>query len=198
MKNLFAQVALALSVIAAPAMLHAQAQDVAYGRLTVNFSPGFLSSVNGAGITITDLSGNALQNGSSVFTGVGGALDVTSAAGELMHDGGFILTVGSNTVRMQNLVIDTTNLSSPVIIALSIVNGSVTGRVPLFTLLAPPGFVTPLPSTAGTVLLSGIFIYIAPAAASELNSLLGSNVIPAGLAAGTETQYSVFSSYSGS
>ena len=185
-------------MVAAPAMLHAQAQDVAYGRLTVNFSSSFLNSASGAGITITDLSGSALANGSAVFTGVGGALDVNSAAGELMHDGGYILTVGSNTLRMQNLVIDTTNLSAPVITALTIVNGTVMGRIPLFTLLAPPGFVTPLPSTAGTVLLSGIFIYIAPAAASELNSLLGGNVISAGLAAGTETQYSVFSTYSGS
>lgn len=194
---LLTKVAFAVSTALLPAALHAQSQDVAYGRLTVSFSSSFQSSVGAAGISVTDLNGNALLNGSTTFTGVGGALDVTTAAGELLHSGGYILTVGSNKVELSSPVIDTTNTSSPVISVLVIVNGSMMSRMPLFTLSAPPGFITPLPTSAGTVQLTGILLYVAPQMATELNSLLGANVIAAGLAAGTETQYSVFSSYSG-
>lgn len=194
---LLTKVALAVSTVLLPAALHAQSQDVAYGRLTVNFSSSFQSSVASVGISVTDLNGNALLNGSTTFTGVGGALDVTTAAGELLHSGGYILTFGSNRVELSSPVIDTTNTLSPMISVLVIVNGSVLRRMPLFTLSAPPGFVTPLLTSAGTVQLTGILLSVAPQMATELNGLLGANVIPSGLAAGTETQYSVFSSYSG-
>lgn len=198
MKMLLTKVALAASTMLVPAALQAQSQDVAYGRLTVNFSSSFQSAIAAAGISVTDLNGNALSSGSTTFTGVGGALDVTTAQGELLHSGGYLLTIGGNKVELANPVIDTTNTSSPVISVLVVVNGGVVSRIPLFTLSAPPGFVTPLPTSAGTVQLTGILLYVAPAMASELNGLLGANVIAPGLAAGTETQYSVFSSYSGS
>lgn len=197
MKMLLTKVALAVSLALLPAALHAQSQDVAYGRLTVNFSSSFQSSVAAVGISVTDLNGNALVNGSTTFTGVGGALDVTTAAGELLHTGGYLLTFGSNKVELSSPVIDTTSTSSPVISVLVIVNSHIVSRMPLFTLAAPPGFVTPLPTSAGTVQLAGVLLSVAPQMATELNGLLGANVIPAGLAAGTETQYSVFSSYSG-
>ena len=195
---LLTKVALVLSIALAPALLHAQAQDVAYGRLTISFSSSFLSSIAAAGITITDLNGNPLNSGSTTFTGVGGELNLVNAAGELLHTGGYVLTIGSNTVQLLNPVIDTTNIYGPVISALVVVNGAVVSRIPLFTLLPPANFSVPLPSTAGTVQLAGVFLFVSPALATELNSILGSNVISSGLAAGTETQYSVFSTYTGS
>ncbi len=139
------------------------------------------------------------MNGSTTLTGVGGVLDLSSAVGELVHTGGLLLTMGSNTMRLQDLIIDTTNTSAPVISGLVIVNNVTVSRFPIFTLAAPPGFTVPLPSTAGTVQLSGINIAISPAMASQLNSFIGANVVPAsGVSAGTETQYSVFSTYAGS
>ena len=198
MKTILTRITLALSTLALPAMMHAQAQDVAYGRLTVNFSSNFLNSISAAGITVTDLNGIALQSGTAIFAGVSGSLNPSSAAGELNFAGGYILGVNGNVVELSSPVIDTTNLSAPMVTVLVVVNGSVVGRIPLFTLAAPPGFSTPLATQAGTVLLSGIYVSVAPAMASELNGLLGGSVIAAGLSAGTETQYSVFSTYSGS
>lgn len=195
---LLTKVALAVSTALLPAALYAQSQDVAYGRLTVNFSSSFQSSIAAAGISITDLNGNALSSGATTFTGVGGALDLTTAQGELLHSGGYLLTIGGNKVELASPVIDTSNTATPMITVLVVVNGTIVSRMPLFTLQAPPGFVIPLSSSAGTVQLSNILLYIAPAMATELNGLLGANVIASGLAAGTETQYSVFSSYSGS
>ncbi len=197
MKMLLTKVALAVSTALLPLALHAQSQDVAYGRLTVNFSSSFVSSIAGAGISVTDLNGNALVNGSTTFTGVGGALDVTTAAGELLHSGGYLLTIGSNKVELSSPVIDTTNPNAPFITVLVVVNKAVVGRLPLFALIAPPGFIIPFPVNAGTVYLTGILLTLTPQIANELNGLLGANVITAGLSVGTESQYSVFSSYLG-
>ena len=194
---LLTKVALAVSTVLVPAALHAQSQDVAYGRLTVNFSSDFQSSIAGIGISVTDLNGNALQNGSTVFTGVGGALDVTTAAGELLHTGGYLLTIGSNKVELSSPIIDTTNPSAPFITVLVVVNKTVIGRMALFALVAPPGFIIPFSTNAGTVYLTGILLTLAPQITNELNGLLGANVIQAGIPVGTESQYSVFSNYQG-
>ncbi len=198
MKLLLTKVALAVSVALLPVALHAQSQDVAYGRLTVNLSSNFLSSIGGIGISVTDLNGNALPSGTTTFRGVGGALDVTTARGELLHSGGYLVTIGNTMVELRSPVIDTTVASTPVISVLVIVNGSVVSRMPLFTMSMPSGFATPLATSAGTVQLTGIALSIAPQMAAELNAVLGQNLIPSGYAAGTESQYSVFSTDSGS
>ncbi len=192
LKNLFPKLALALSVAAAPMMLHAQAQDIAYGRLTINFDPTFIQNVQSIGISITDLNGNALVNNSLTMTSVGGSLDVTNGAGEVLHTGGIMLKIGSNVVRVENMVIDTTNSSTPEITGLYVINGKILGRIPVFTLSAPPGITVPLPVNAGTTSLNGIYINIAAATAMQLNTLIGGNAVPTGSNAGTETEYTVF------
>ncbi len=194
MKTLFGKLALVLAVAGASVAADAQqTQNVVYGHTTVTMSQTFLDSLTRSGATLTDLNnGNMVTSSGNTFKAVGGALNTSSKAGEIMHSGGYLLSGAGQAVRVQDFVIDTTNTSHPVISALFVVNDRVYGRVVLFDLQATSSFVFTAMPGSGVANLSGISVTIDAAGASALNSIFGGPVTSAGTAVGTETEFVVF------
>ncbi len=195
MKTLFGKLVVVLAVAGASAAAHAQqqTQNVAFGRTTVTMSQAFLDSLTRSGATLTDLnSGNMITAAGTTLTAVGGALNTSSKAGEIMHSGGYLLSGAGQAVRVQDFIIDTTNTSHPVISALFVVNDTVYGRVVLFDLQATSSFTFTAMPGSGVANLSGISVTIDAAGASALNSIFGGQVTSAGTPVGTETQFVVF------
>ena len=115
-----------------------------------------------------------------------GTLDPQSLAGEVVHSGGYLINVGQSVVRLQNFVIDTTDLGKPVITAMLIVNGTIQGRIPAFTELANADF--NVVRQAGSAQVSGVNLYLTATLATDLNNLLGQQALAAGTLIGSDTQ----------
>ena len=175
--------------------LQAQTEPVVYGHTTISTS-SFLQYLASFNVTVTDLSGNPVQNSSTTFPIKEGALDLQTAAVEVANAGGYIFSGNNNTVRIQDLVLDTTNPANPVITALFIVNGKLLGRQPLYYVKVPATFTLPLKPTAGTEELDGFGLTLTTAAANLLNNkalIISEPVLQPGTSAGTADIYTVLS-----
>lgn len=170
--------------------LSAQTQSVVYGRTTVQFGAAFQQTLSGLGASVTDLQQNSLKNGSAVFVETGGAIDLRTAAAEILHTGGYIFTANGTVLKLQDLVIDATNPAAIAVTALLTVNNSLVGRLPFF-LLQPPGLSLPLTPQSGVEAISGFTVTFAPAGANAVNSVFGGQFIQPGLAVGTADVYAV-------
>jgi hypothetical protein len=189
----FIAVALATTSLATYAQTPSQTPSVDFGRTTIALNADFISSLQGLGASITDLKNNLLQNNSVTFKATGGAVDLTTSAGEVEHTGGLLVNAAGTIIRIQNFIIDTSNPTSPVITAQFIVSDHFVSRIPLFVVQPPPGFSLPLQTQAGVLQENGLILTLAPATASLLNTLFGAQVVPAGLNVGTANAYVVFS-----
>lgn len=172
--------------------LPAQTRTIVYGRTTITNS-AFLQYVASFNVTTTDLAGNPIQNNSTVFPVTEGAIDLRTAAGEVTNSGGYIFRGNGNSVRIENLVVDTTTPTNPVVTAIFVVNDKLVGRVPLYQVTIPAG--TSLPqSQAGTEEISGLNLTLTKAAATLLNGalIITEPVLQANSAAGTADVYAVF------
>ncbi len=196
MKHLLSKASLAMALACtAPIVLAqtpSQTPSVDYGRTTVQLNSGFVGSLQSLGAVVTDLQGNALQNNSVTVLATGGAVDLTTSAGDIEHTGGLRINVAGAVIRIQNFIIDTSNPTAPVITADFVANDHFTARIPLFNFQPPAGFSLPLHLTAGVLQENGLILTLAPATAATLNALFGAQVIPAGITIGTANVYVVF------
>jgi hypothetical protein len=195
MKQFLSKAALAVAIVSMASMAHAQTPSqtpsVDYGRTTVQFSSAFANFMQSEGVVITNLEGIPLQNNTFTVQAVSGAIDLTTSAGEVEHTGGlFILAVG-NVIRIQDLTIDTTNPTAPVITAEFIVNDHFSSRIPLFNIQPPAGSTLPLQLQTGVLQENGLILTLAPATASLLNALFGAPAMQAGANVGTANAYVV-------
>ena len=181
---------LAASVLAVPA-LHAQTQNILFGRTNVALDSGFLATFQSVNATVTLLDGTALNGGSANFSVVTGALNTDSLAGEVFLSGGYRINIGGNVVRLQNFDIDTTNTSAPIFSALLVVNDNVVGRIPAFSEV---GSNFTFVNQAGNAQLGGINLFLSPALATQLNNLAGQQIFTSGQLVGTDTQNLFFAS----
>jgi hypothetical protein len=169
-----------------------QTPSVDFGRTTVQFGNSFTTSMQALGVVIMDLQGNPLQNNAFTLKATGGALDLTSSAGEIEHAGGLLINAGATILRVQNFIIDTSNPTSPVITAVFIANNHFAGRLAVFNLVPPAGFSLPLQPQAGVLQVNGLGVSLAAATANAINSLLGGQYLTPGTAIGTADAYLVF------
>jgi hypothetical protein len=180
-----------------PSLVHAQSPSqtpsVDFGRTTVQLSSSFLSSIEGLGAVITDLHNHALQNNSFTLRATGGAIDLTTSAGEVQHSGGLLVNAAGTIVRIQNFTLDTSNPTNLVITADYIVNDHFASRIALFNVQPPPTLGLPLPVQSGVLQVNGLILTLAPATASTLNTLFGGQVVQAGTNIGTANLYLVLS-----
>jgi|GEM_PF-1649679 len=197
MKRSLSKAALLVALACTPVIMHAQTPSqtpsVDFGRTTVQLSPSFLNSIQGLGATITDLKNNPLQNNSITFRATGGAVDLTTSAGEIEHTGGLLVNAAGTIVRIQNFIIDTSNPTNPVITAQFIVSDHFVVRIALFNIQPPAGFSLPLQLQSGVLQENGLILTLAPATATALNTLFGGQVVQAGTNIGTANAYVVFS-----
>ena len=191
MKRFFSKAAFVVAFASMASIGHAQVMSVNSGTTTVTLNAAFINSI---GAIITDLQGNPLQNNSIVFTGVAGALDLQTAAGEIEHKGGMIINAGGMVIRLENFTLDTHYPPTAVISAEFIMNGHYDFRLPLFTVQPPPGFMIPLTLLpSGALQQNNLILSIAPETAATFYALFGGPVIQPGQYAGTANSYIVFS-----
>jgi hypothetical protein len=173
------------------------ASTVEFGRSTLVFSPSFTSGIASLGATLGGVGFSSVDStGTIVFPVVGGAVDLQTGAGEVTQLGGISVVANGISVRLQNLVLDTTK--APVLTALLVVNNKLIGRIPLFDLVVPVGTSLPLPTTVGVLQLNGFAVTFDATGASVINGVFGSQAVSGGLPVGTLNLYAVLSPNSSS
>jgi hypothetical protein len=153
------------------------------GRTTVALSSGFVSALSSLGVTPGTVSPTLLINGVVNFPVTGGAIDLNTAASQILHSGGLTLTAGQTNVTLQSFIIDTTG--APVITGLVSVDGKLLGRLPLFDLALPSGITLPLKPVLGQILLQGVGVTLDSTAAGALNSVFHVSAFKGGFGIGT-------------
>jgi len=153
------------------------------GRTTVALSSGFVSALGSLGVTPGTVSPTHLRNGTVNFPVTGGAIDLDTAASQILHSGGLTLVAGQTRVTLQSFIIDTT--SAPVITGLVSVDGKLLGRLPLFDLALPRGITLPLKPYDGQIILKGVGVSLDSAAAGALNSVFHVTAFKGGFGIGT-------------
>lgn len=161
-----------------------QTKTVDSGLTTVQLSSTFVNALTSLKVTPGTVSPTRIYNGTADFPITGGAIDLDTAEGNILHSGGLTLTAGGITVKLQSFIIDTTG-SSPVITGLVSAQGKLVGRIPLFDLAVPSG-ITPLKPQYGFVLnLDGIPVTLDAQAATALNTVYDVTAFKGGLSIGT-------------
>jgi hypothetical protein len=153
------------------------------GRTTVALASGFVSALGSLGVTPGTVSPTHLYKGTVNFPVTGGAIDLDTAASQILHSGGLTLTAGQTKVTLQSFIIDTTG--SPVITGLVSVDGKLLGRLPLFNLSLPSGITLPLRPYVGQIILKGVGVTLNSTAAGALNSVFHVSAFAGGFNIGT-------------
>lgn len=190
--NLTSRLSLAAPIMAVALVLSATgalAQNtvtIAGGVTTVTLAGSFVSALGSLDVTPGTVYPTLLQDGKVGFPVTGGAIDLDTALGQILHSGGLTLTAGKTEVTLQSFIIDTTG-SKPVITGLVSVNGTLQsfGRVPLFDLALPSGLTLPLDPKYGELGLEGVGVTLDAAAAGALNSVFDVTAFTAGFDIGT-------------
>jgi hypothetical protein len=197
MKRSMSKAIFVFALACMPSLVHAQSQSqtpsVDFGRTTVQLSSSFVNAIQGLGAVITDLRNNPLQNNSFTVRATGGALDLTTSAGEIQHTGGLLVNAAGSIIRIQNLTLDTSNPINLVITADYIINDHFAARIALFNVQPPAGLGLPFQLQSGVLQVNGLVLTLAPATASTINALLGGQYVQAGTNIGTANAYVVFS-----
>jgi hypothetical protein len=197
MKRSLSKAIFVFALACTTSLVHAQSlsqtPSVEFGRTTVQLSSSFVNSIQGLGAVITDLRNNPLQNNSFTVRATGGALDLTTSAGEIQHAGGLLVNAAGTILRIQNLTLDTSNPTNLVITADYIINDHFASRIALFNVQPPAGLTLPLQLQSGVLQVDGLVLTLAPATASTIDTLLGGQYVQAGENIGTANAYVVFS-----
>lgn len=164
------------------------------GQTRVALAPSFVSALSGLGVHPGVIAPTELRSGVVNFPIVGGAVDLDTAKGQILHSGGLTLTAGATQVRLQSFIIDTTG-ASPVITGLVVVDNKLAGRLPLFSLALPAGLTLPLPLTDGVLALKGVGVSLTPTAAGALNQVFHVSALQGGFAVGTARVVAVPAGY---
>ena len=154
------------------------------GRTTVTLASGFVSALQGLSVTPGTVSPTRLRDGMVNFPVTGGAIDLDTAAGQVLHSGGLTFTAGQTKVTLQSFIIDTTT-KMPMISGLVSVDGKLLGRLPLFDLALPSGVTVPLKPYDGQIKLKGVAVTLDAAAATALNNVYHVSAFRAGFSIGT-------------
>lgn len=152
------------------------------GVTSVSLSSTFVDALNSLSVTPGTVAPTELEHGRASFPVIGGALDLATAKGNILHSGGLTLNEGDTHVALQSFIIDTT--ATPVITGLVSVDGMLVGRIPLFDITLPAGFSVPLNPEGWVLTLKGVGLTLDPAAATALSGVFKTTV-PSGLSIGT-------------
>lgn len=173
----------ALSLLSINAV--AQNTVTAYaGATDVTLSDTFLGALKALNVNAGQVNPTMISGATATFPIVTGAIDRSTAMGNLVHSGGLTFQGGQTKVRLQSFIIDTTG-STPVITGVVVADNKLVGRIPLFDLTLPAGFSLPLKTRGNTLALTGVKVTLDAKAAAALNSVYGVSQFTAGLSIGT-------------
>ncbi len=193
MKLLFAGFTAAALLTLTPAALHAQTRNIAYGRTTITFTPAFAQTLSAQGVTISDLATlTPLQNGVDTFTALEGVLDLQTSFGEVIFAGGYQVTAGGQTIRVQDLTFEISNATTAIISGVFIANDKFLSRQPIFAVNMAPTYTLPLQLQNGTISLLGMSLGLTPNFISLINGAVGQPILNPGTQIGTADAYAVF------
>jgi hypothetical protein len=169
-------------------------KTVEYGFTTVKLSSTFTGALGSLGVIPGVVWPTRLsESGTASFPITGGAIDLDTASGNVLHSGGLTLTAGGIETRLQSFIIDTTS-GAPVITGLVIAGNQLVGRVPLFNLTLPAGFSLPISAKHGFELsLEGVGVTLTSQAAAALNGVYSVTAFTEGLNIGTADVSAVLS-----
>lgn len=185
LKSLFPSVlALAATMIASTSAVSQQTHTLFSGRTSVKLSSTFTGALADLGVTPGRVFPTEIEDGVATFPVTGGAIDLDTASGNIVHSGGLTLKAGDTQVRLQSFIIDTTT-GKPMITGLVVVNNKMIGRLPLFDLSLPPGFSLPLQLDEHRLALKGIGVTLDAQAAGALNAVFKVSAFKAGFPIGT-------------
>ncbi len=195
MKTFLGKLGLIALAALTPVALHAQqARSIAYGRTTITFAPALGQTLGGAGVVVSDLAGMPLQNGVLNLTTVDGVIDLNTALGDFVFTGGFQLSAAGQTVRVQNLAMETSNPTSSVITGQVVYNGTVIGpRQAIFAVNAIPAATLPLAPQNGTLTLNGLSLGLSAGFVNLINGAAHQTVISTATQVGAANIYAVLS-----
>jgi len=160
-----------------------QTKTLFAGRTSVRLSSTFTTALTDLGVSVGRVFPTEVENGAVGFPVTGGAIDLETASGNILHSGGLTLKAGDTKVALQSFIIDTT--AKPVITGLVVVNGKLLGRVPLFDLTLPAGFSLPLHLKENRLVLKGVGVTLDAQAAGALDAVFHVNAFTAGFPIGT-------------
>ena len=179
--------ALALTLgLSAPSQVKAQAANQIFGGYTsITFSSSFVASTRESGIFISDLNGNPLPSATTAgelvdnLGTVSGVIDLDTGETNVSFRGGFLINyVGSNTVRVENLVLRAGKAGSAITGDLT-ENGAFLGRKEIFLVNQNPGLVLPLKPVAGVLTLPTLSLGLSPQLIAQVAPIIGSQFTPA-------------------
>ncbi len=156
-------------------------KTVENGRTSVKLSGDLVSALQSLGVTPGTVDPGKLRAGNVNFPVTGGAVDLKSLKGEIIHSGGLTLTAGQTRVRLQAFTIDTTG-TAPLLTGLVTVNGALLGRVPLFDINLAGASVS---VDHGILTITGVSLTLDKTAAAALNQVFNVNAFTPGFPIGT-------------
>ncbi len=156
-------------------------KTVESGRTSVKLSGDLISALQSLGVTPATIAPSQLRNGQVNFPITGGAIDLKTLKGEIIHSGGLTLTSGKTQVRLQAFTLDTTG-AAPVLTGLVTVNGALLARVPLFDINLSGSSIK---VNDGIVTITAVGLTLDKAAATALNQVFNVKAFTAGFPVGT-------------
>jgi hypothetical protein len=160
-----------------------QTKTLFTGRTSVKLSSTFTGALSSLDVSVGRVFPSEVEAGSVTFPVTGGAIDLATASGNILHSGGLTLNAGETVVSLQSFIIDTTG--KPMITGLVVVNGKLLGRIPLFDLTLPAGFSLPLHLNENRLILKGVGVTLDAQAAGALDAVFKVSAFTGGFPIGT-------------
>ena len=155
--------------------------SVVSGTTTIMFDSNFVNGLHSLGATMFDQNSQVLPNNTISFPAVTGAVDTMTVAGEIEHTGGIIVNANGNFIRLENLTLDMTTPSAPVITSDIVFFNRFQGRIQLFNFVRTRGFSV----SSDLFTENALTLTLAPGVVSTLNTLFGTQALRVGTFVGT-------------
>jgi len=155
------------------------------GSTTITFGNDFIAALGVLDLSPRPVGPTRWRERVVNFPVVAGAIDLDTAASQILHSGGLTFSAGGGLTQMtlQSFILDTRGV--PVITGLVSVQGKLLGRMRLFDLALPSGITLPLKPADSRIILKGVGVSLDTSAAKELNSVFQISAFTGGFDIGT-------------
>ncbi len=168
----------AASAFAAPTV------NTTAGDTRVQLSSDFTGALQSLGVSVAPTFPARIRSGNAIFPIPTGEIDLETAKGEIVHNGGLNLSAGGLTVNISSFVVDTTG-DTPVLTGLVKANDSLVARITLFDLALNSAPQVQQNALFGNLRISDVAVTLSAEAAGALNDAFGVTAFAAGLPIGT-------------
>jgi hypothetical protein len=153
------------------------------GKTSVTLSSSLVNALTTLGVQASGFGETQILNGVASFPITGGEAQLSNNGVDILHNGGLTLKRGNTTVNLTDFEISNLN-SGTTLTGLVTVNGTLAGRVSLFSL--QPGSVNATSQSGVTTLnLNNVSTTLTSQAATALNVAFGVSAFQSGLNIGT-------------